>query len=168
MIYAGKGVKKMSKETFAVFCVETFVWKPLHGNGIFSENSGKERKAEKMKYIYQFGIIGGISFVSEVLYVLLPFPVPASVYGLIILLTLLLTGAVKLGQVEEAADWLLKIMPLLFIGPAVGLLTAAEAVRGQLIPLAVMCALSAAGVMIVTSLTAQFLIRRKKGRKNGK
>lgn len=122
-----------------------------------------------MKYIYQIGIIGGISFISEVLYVLLPLPVPASVYGLMILLALLLTGVVKLEQVEETADWLLKIMPLLFIGPSVGLITAADAVKGQIIPLVVMCALSTVGVMIVTSLTAQAMIRRKKeGRKNGK
>lgn len=122
-----------------------------------------------MKYIYQIGIIGGISFISEVLYVLLPLPVPASVYGLMILLALLLTGVVKLKQVEETADWLLKIMPLLFIGPSVGLITAADVVKGQIIPLVVMCALSTVGVMIVTSLTAQAMIRRKKeGRKNGK
>ena len=46
--------------------------------------TGKE--GGKVKYIYQMGIIGGISFIAEALYVLLPFPVPASVYGLIILL----------------------------------------------------------------------------------
>jgi len=121
-----------------------------------------------MKYVYQIGIIGGISLVSEVLYVLLPLPVPASVYGLIILLVLLLTGVVKAAQIEDTADFLLKIMPLLFIGPSVGLVTAADAVKGQIIPLVVMCVLSTVGVMIVTSFTAQVMIRRKKGKGNGK
>lgn len=115
-----------------------------------------------MKYVYQIGIIGGISFISEVLYVLLPLPVPASVYGLIILLVLLLTGAVKVAQIEDTADFLLKIMPLLFIGPSVGLIQAADTVKGQILPLVVMCVLSTVGVMIVTSLTAQVMIHRKK------
>lgn len=123
----------------------------------------------EMKYIYQIGIIGGISFISEVLYVLLPLPVPASVYGLIILLVLLLTGVVKAEQIEDTADFLLKIMPLLFIGPSVGLLQAADAVKGQVLPLVAMCVLSTFGVMIVTSVTAQVMIRRKKeGKKDVK
>lgn len=115
-----------------------------------------------MKYVYQIGIIGGISFISEVLYALLPLPVPASVYGLVILLVLLLTGAVKAAQIEDTADFLLKIMPLLFIGPSVGLIQAADTVKGQILPLVVMCVLSTVGVMIVTSLTAQVMIHRKK------
>ncbi len=128
--------------------------------GVTGEEGGK------VKYIYQMGIIGGISFIAEALYVLLPFPVPASVYGLIILLVLLLTGVVKPGQVADVADWLLKIMPLLFIGPSVGLIKAADAVKGQILPLIVMCVLSTVGVMAVTSVTAQCLIRRKKGKED--
>lgn len=120
----------------------------------------------EMKYIYQIGIISIISFVAELLYVLLPFPVPASVYGLVILLVLLLTKVVKLEQVEDVADWLIKIMPILFIGPSVGLMNSFDAIKGQVLPLAIMCVLSTLGVMIVTSVTAQAVIRikRKKGK----
>ena len=122
-----------------------------------------------MKYVYQIGIIGGISFISEVLYAILPLPVPASVYGLIILLVLLLTGVVKVAQIEDTADFLLKIMPILFVGPSVGLIRAADMVRGQILPLVVMCVLSTVGVMVVTSLTAQVMIRKKKeGKKDVK
>lgn len=122
-----------------------------------------------MKYVYQIGIIGGISFISEVLYAILPLPVPASVYGLIILLVLLLTGVVKVAQIEDTADFLLKIMPILFVGPSVGLIRAADMVRGQILPLVVMCVLSTVGVMVVTSLTAQVMIRKKKeGKKHVK
>lgn len=118
-----------------------------------------------MKYIYQIGIIGGISFVAEVLYVCLPLPVPASIYGLLILLLLLFTKVVKLEQIETVADWLLKVMPLLFIGPSVGLIQASGAVKGQIMSLVLMCACSTVGVMIVTSLSAQAVIRFKKKRK---
>ena len=119
-----------------------------------------------MKYIYQIGIIGSISFVAELLYVLLPFPVPASVYGLVILLVLLLTKIVKPEQIEDVADWLIKIMPILFVGPSVGLINSFDAIKGQVFPLVIMCIVSTLGVMIVTSVTAQLVIRMRK--KKGK
>lgn len=120
-----------------------------------------------MKYVYQIGIISAVSFVAEILYVLLPLPVPASVYGLLLLFFLLLAKIVKLEQVEDVADFFLKIMPLLFVGPSVGLITSFDTIKGQILPLIVMCVFSTVGVMIVTSITAQAVIRIK-NRKKGK
>lgn len=120
-----------------------------------------------MKYVYQIGIISVISFAAELLYVLLPLPVPASVYGLLLMLFLLLTKIVKVEQVEDVADWLLKIMPLLFVGPSVGLITSFEVMEGQVLPLVVMCVASTVGVMIVTSVTAQAIIRLKNKKAGG-
>ena len=119
-----------------------------------------------MKYVYQIGIISVISLVAELLYVLLPFPVPASVYGLVILLVLLLTKIVKPEQIEDVADWLIKIMPILFVGPSVGLINSFDAIKGQVLPLVIMCVVSTVGVMIVTSVTAQIVIRIKNKERN--
>lgn len=119
-----------------------------------------------MKYVYQIGMISVISLVAELLYVLLPFPVPASVYGLIILLVLLLTKIVKPEQVEDVADWLIKIMPILFVGPSVGLINSFDSIKGQVLPLVIMCVVSTVGVMIVTSVTAQIVIRVKNKKEN--
>ncbi len=112
-----------------------------------------------MKYIYQIGIISAVSFVAELFYIFLPLPVPASVYGLLLMLILLMTKAVKVEQVADVADWLLKIMPILFIAPTVGLINSVDAIKGQILPLIVMCICSTVGVMAVTSVTAQALIR---------
>ena len=38
-----------------------------------------------MRYVKQFGIILLISFLGEVLHALLPLPVPASIYGIVLL-----------------------------------------------------------------------------------
>ena len=119
-----------------------------------------------MKYVYQIGMISVVSLVAELLYVLLPFPVPASVYGLIILLVLLLTKIVKPEQVEDVADWLIKIMPILFVGPSVGLINSFDSIKGQVLPLVIMCVVSTVGVMIVTSVTAQIVIRVKNKKEN--
>lgn len=51
----------------------------------------------------------------------MPLPVPASVYGLVLMLGALASGILKLEQVEEAADFLVEIMPVMFVPAGVGL-----------------------------------------------
>ncbi len=69
-----------------------------------------------MKYAYQVMIIGGISLAGELLNYLLPLPVPASVYGMLLLLICLCTKVIKLDQIQETADFMLVAMPLVFVG----------------------------------------------------
>jgi len=52
----------------------------------------------------------------------LPLPVPASVYGLVLLLAALTTGFVKLEQVKETGTYLTGIFPLLFVPAAAGIM----------------------------------------------
>lgn len=117
-----------------------------------------------MKYLVQIGIIGAICTVAELLYVLLPFPIPASVYGLVLLFLLLMTGIVKLQQIEETADFLLLIMPVLFLEPSVKLMTALPMLKGQAVRLFLLCIVSTCVTIMVTGVTAQVLIRRKRRR----
>ena len=65
-----------------------------------------------MKYLRQFCIILLVSALGEGLHILLPLPVPASVYGLVLMLGALASGILKLEQVEEAADFLVEICRL--------------------------------------------------------
>lgn len=57
-----------------------------------------------MKYVKQFSIILGISFLAELLEILIPLPIAASVYGLVIMLVGLITKLIPLEKVETAAD----------------------------------------------------------------
>ena len=68
-----------------------------------------------MKFVRQFMIILAISFVGELLHALLPLPVPASIYGLVLMLIGLQTGILPLSAVNEAGGFLIEIMPLMFI-----------------------------------------------------
>lgn len=115
-----------------------------------------------MKYIIQIGIISGISFLAEILHVLLPLPVPASVYGLLMLLILLLTGAIKEEWIKDTADFLLSIMPLFFVPAAVALITSVESMKGNVWKLLVMCIVSTIVVMVVTGGVSQFIVRAGK------
>ena len=118
-----------------------------------------------MKYIIQIGIISGISFVAEILHELLPLPVPASVYGLIILLVLLLTGILKEEHIKDTADFLLSVMPLFFVPASVALLTSYESIKGNILKLFIMCLASTIVVMVVTGSVSQLIVRAKKPQK---
>ena len=117
-----------------------------------------------MRLIGQFLIIAGVSFAGEILSLLLPLPVPASIYGLVLMLILLMTGVVKLHQVKTAADFLIEIMPLMFIGPSVGLMESLPALQAMLLPLVVILILTTLLTMGATGLTAQALVCRRQSR----
>lgn len=114
-----------------------------------------------MKYVFQLMLIFIISLAGELLYALLPLPVPASVYGLAILFVLLLTKRVKLHQVEDTADFLMSIMPLFFIESTVKTMNAYGLIKGKIPALVLASFLSFAAVTVITGLTAQGIIRLK-------
>lgn len=95
-----------------------------------------------MKYLTQFLRILAFTLAGELLQRLVPLPIPASVYGLVLLFGALNTGLVKLEQVKDTGDFLISILPILFVSPAVGILDNWEAIRGALIPILALTLLS--------------------------
>lgn len=85
-----------------------------------------------MKYLTQFLRILAFTLAGELLQRLVPLPIPASVYGLVLLFGALNTGLVKLEQVKDAGGFLISILPILFVSPAVGILDNWEAIRGAI------------------------------------
>ena len=69
-----------------------------------------------MKILKQAAIIAAVCAAAELIKYLLPLPIPASVYGLILMLLALLTGLLRPEQIETAADFLIVIMPVLLLG----------------------------------------------------
>ncbi len=123
-----------------------------------SERSGRQI----MKYAYQVMIIGGISFAGELLNTLLPLPVPASVYGMVILLICLCTKVIRLNQIQETADFMLVAMPLVFVGPGVALMESFGLMKDSLLGVVIISIVSMVFVMILTGLIAQFLVIKKR------
>ena len=112
-----------------------------------------------MKYIRQFLLILLVSFVGEALKYLIPLPIPASIYGLLLLLAALLTGIVKLEAVKDVSRFLIEIMPLMFIPAAVGLLDSWGALSGIFVQVIVVTVISTVLVMGVSGVVTQFIIR---------
>ena len=91
-----------------------------------------------MKYLSQFLIILGFTFLGEALQHYIPLPIPASVYGLVLLFVSLCLGLVKLEQVKEAGGFLTSILPLLFVSPAVGILEHWGLIAQNILPIALL------------------------------
>ena len=115
-----------------------------------------------MRYLKQFGIILGISFLGEILHHLLPLPVPASIYGIILMFIALMTKTVVVADIQETSRFLIDIMPILFLPAAVGLLDSWPALRPVLLPVAVITVISTVAVMASAGLVTQGVIRRSK------
>lgn len=95
----------------------------------------------------------------------LPFPFPASVLGMLLLLALLLAGALKPRQVELGADLLLKNMMFLFVPAGVSILEYYPLIRDKVpqlvfIALATLVITLAAAALTVQGVSA--LMRQKK------
>ena len=119
-----------------------------------------------MKYIRQFLIILLITFLGEVCRYLIPLPVPASIYGLLLLLGALLAGVIKLDQVKEVSCFLIEIMPLMFIPAAVGLLDSWSALRPILLSVAAITVVSTVVVMVISGKVTQKIIRMDRREKD--
>ncbi len=114
-----------------------------------------------MKYLKQFLIILLVSCIGEILNYLIPLPIPASIYGLVIMLGLLVFKKLKLESVKEAADFLIDIMPVMFIPAAVGLIAFWEKLKPMLLPVCIITVTSTVLVIIATGKVTDFILERK-------
>lgn len=113
-----------------------------------------------MKYLKQFGIILILSFSGELLNLLIPLPIPASIWGFALMFVCLQTGFLKLDYVKDTAIFLIEIMPLMFIPAAVGLMESWGIIRAKIIPYLVITVLSTFLVMAAAGKITQAVIRR--------
>ena len=116
-----------------------------------------------MKYVKQFFIILLISFVGELFKYLIPLPIPASIYGMVLLFIALMTGLIKLDDVKDVGKFLIEIMPLMFIPAAVGLTESWNKISPIFWKLIIVTAISTVLVMAISGRVTQFVIRHEKG-----
>lgn len=96
---------------------------------------------------------------------LIPLTIPASVYGLVILFLLLHFGVVKREQVKETADFLIEIMPVMFLPAAVGLMDSWSILKPILFPVLLVTVVTTVFVMIVSGHITQWIIVMRKTKK---
>lgn len=119
-----------------------------------------------MKYLKQFLIIIGISFIGELLKLFLPLPIPASIYGMVLMFVGLMTGLIKLDSVKETGNFLIEIMPVMFIPAGVGLMTSVGTLQEILVPVSIITVVTIITVMAATGWVSQIIIRKSEGKKD--
>ena len=125
-----------------------------------------KRGSNKVKYIFQFARITAFCLAGEILAVVLPLPIPASVYGLLLMVAALKTGVLKRDQVRETGLFLTGIFPLLFVPAAAGVVELGSQLMDLLLPAVLAIVPITALVMAVTGMVAQKCAGRKE-HKNG-
>jgi len=105
-----------------------------------------------MKYLKQFFIILAISFIGEILKYIVPLPIPASIYGMVIMFICLQTKIIKLDDVKSVGKFL--------IPAGVGLMSSWGTLKPVLVPVSVITVVVIITVMLASGWVSQLIIRR--------
>ena len=116
-----------------------------------------------MKYLKQMLIILSFTFVGEGLAAWIPLPIPAAIYGFVLLFLALCTGLLKPEHIDETANFLIGIMGIMYVSPAVNILAYYDVIAPSLVPVCVIVLTSTCVVFAVAGLVTQWL--RRKGEK---
>lgn len=114
-----------------------------------------------MKYLSQFTIIMIFVLMGEIVAAIVPLPIAGSIYGLVLLFIALATKIVKLRWVDDIATWLLSIMALFFIGPAVAIVDIWPQIADVWWKIVILLVLVYIISMIMTAVTSEFFLRDK-------
>lgn len=120
-----------------------------------------------MKYIKQVLIILGFTALGEALAHIIPFPIPAAIYGIVLMLIALGTGILKTEQVKEASGFLISIMPVLYVPVCVRILEYWGVISKNLTAIITITVVSTYLVFAVSGLVTQGLMKKKGGKKHG-
>ena len=114
-----------------------------------------------MKYLRQFGLVLLFSLLGELCRFLIPFPIPASIYGMILLFIALACKLVKVEAVKETGSFLVSMLPLLFVVTTVGLMGCWSLIRDKLPQLAILVVVTTVVTFGVSGILTKVL--RKDG-----
>ena len=110
-------------------------------------------------------IIVVVSFIAEMLNHFIPLPIPASIYGIVILFAALKMEWVKSQHIAEVCRFLILIMPVLFIPSAVGLIKSWDLISANLLQYVVILMVSTVVVMTTSAIATQWVIKHNKNNK---
>ena len=116
-----------------------------------------------MKYLRQILLIILFSFLGELLHALIPWPVPASIYGMALLFAALWFGILRIEQVKASGSFLVSILSVLFVAPLVNLLDCWALIREHLLSIGLMVFVSTVLCFAVSGLVTQRLVRKEDG-----
>ena len=116
-----------------------------------------------MKFLRQFLYILLFSFTGEFLQAWIPLPIPAAIYGIILMLIALMTGILKREHISDTAQFLISFMPVLFIIPVVKILQYRSVIAPKIGAILIIVAVSTFFVFGVAGLVSKWCLGKKGG-----
>ena len=116
-----------------------------------------------MNYLKQFCVIIIFSFLGELCRWLIPYPIPASIYGMVLLFAALSLKIVRVEQLLDGSSFLVSCLPVLFVAPAVSLMACWDQLKNALVPLLVIVLAATVLTFGVAGVVTQWLLGRRKG-----
>lgn len=119
-----------------------------------------------MKYIKQILIILLFTFAGQLLQAIIPLPIPAAIYGLVLLFLALCSGLLKPEHIDQTARFMISILPVLFVAPAVNILEHWGIIAPQLGSICTIVLVSTVLTFVIAGRVTGWLVR-KGGGENG-
>lgn len=114
-----------------------------------------------MKYLTQFFWILLFCALGELLQAVIPIPIPAAIYGLVLLFLALSLKIIKIQQVADAAHYLISVMGVFFVSPVVNILAYWGVVKPSLGAICVIILATTVLVFSVSGLVTRALLRKE-------
>ena len=108
-----------------------------------------------MKHILSLGVILLFCLFGEIVKAVLPFPIPASIYGMVLLFIALELKIIKLEQISNVAHYFISIMLIFFIMPAVSIMDSFSLIKNHVFEILIAIIIPTILVVIVTGLVTQ-------------
>ncbi len=116
-----------------------------------------------MKFLKQMCLVMLFSFLGELCRYLIPYPIPASIYGMVLLFAALFLKIIPSEAVRDTGSFLTSFLPVLFVAPAVSLLDCWEQMQSALIPLILITLVSTVLVFGVGGIVTELIMKKKEG-----
>lgn len=114
-----------------------------------------------MKIIKELAIVMGILFIAHVVQTMFALPIPDTVLGMLLLFVALVSGVVKLEDMENVTPFALKYLTFLFIPGGVGLIASLDLIKAHWLAILLVIILTTIFVITITGSTVQLLNRVK-------
>lgn len=116
-----------------------------------------------MKYLHQALLIFLFTALGELLHSLIPLPIPASIYGMILLFAALALKIVRVEAVADVGNFLTSLLPLLFVVPMVSLTEYWQLIQQDIWVILAIILVSTVLVFATSGWVTRWLVSRKKG-----
>lgn len=119
-----------------------------------------------MKYLRQACLIFLFTFLGELLHFLIPLPIPASIYGMVLLFAALGLKIIRVNAVKDAGSFLTSILPVLFVAPAVNLMDCWYLLSDSVVSITLIILFTTVLTFVVSGWVTGWLVRRKGGKRD--